>query len=448
MPTQAVELPVPPAVLLARCADEPYVFALDGGNIDSWGEGVARFGFGPRAVLRVAADGSACVLEGKQRQIWQGHPFALLDRFRTAYGSGVAACSGIVAALSYDLRCFVERLAPRPLDPPILLHAAAYDWLLTYSYGDGAYRLSSATRSAADLRAVAAHLAACAARRESYPKTPALPIRAQWSRTEYETAVRRALEYIAAGDIYQVNLAQRFVANGNVNAPHLFCDMRRSNPVPYAAYVDAGDCKLVSNSPECLFTLRGSRLSTFPIKGTRPRGSDPSRDAELIANLQCDEKERAEHIMIVDLERNDLGRVCTTGSVRVDELAKVRTFPGLHHMVSTVRGELKRDMHLADILLALFPGGSITGAPKIRAMEIIDELEPVSRGFYTGSIGFLSSSGEVTFNIAIRTAVVTGERVEYHAGGGIVADSQPENEYAETILKAQPFFAALQARPT
>jgi para-aminobenzoate synthetase component 1 len=447
MTTQAVELPVAPTTLLTQCAGEPYAFALDGGTTQSWGDGMARLGFGPRAVLRVAADGTATVVAGGQCRCWEGDPFDLLERFCSTYGSASddlgAVSGGVIAALSYDLRCYVERLAPpRSVAPAPLLHAAAYDWLLSYSYATRLYTLASPTLSGVALNDVARHLNALA-RQPRRDAARHVCVRPDWSKGEYDAAMRTILEYIAAGDVYQVNLAQRFVAGGAVDAATLFADMQQRNPVPYAAYVDIGDCTLVSSSPECFLKLRGRSASTYPIKGTRPRGDDRGLDEELARTLPNDPKERAEHVMIVDLERNDLGRVCETGSVRVAELGRVHTFPNLHHMVSIVRGELRPGCTLAATLRAMFPGGSITGAPKVRAMQIIDEIEPVNRGFYTGAIGMVRGASEATFNLAIRTAVVSADRVTYHAGGGIVADSHPDREHAETLLKAEPFLAAL-----
>jgi len=268
-----------------------------------------------------------------------------------------------------------------------------------------------------------------------------------FGKDRYLSAVRAVLDYIAAGDVYQVNLAQRFVVTDPPAPAALFATIQRRHPVPFAAYVDGGDFILVSNSPECFLAQRADKLATFPIKGTRRRGHDPFADEQLARELQDNAKERAEHLMIVDVERNDLGRVCRTGSVRVEEFARIQTFPTLHHLVSKVSGQLRPQVTLAEVLRATFPGGSITGAPKIRAMEIIDEIEPVSRSFYTGAIGFIDLDGDAVFNLAIRTAVATRQKLTYHAGGGIVADSVPIREYEETLLKAQPFFAAL-ARPT
>ncbi len=201
----------------------------------------------------------------------------------------------------------------------------------------------------------------------------------------------------------------------------------------------------MSNSPECFLERDGDRVATFPIKGTRRRGASAADDRRLLDELRASEKERAEHLMIVDLERNDLGRVCRFGSVRVPELARPSSLPSLHHLESVVEGRLRPRVSTADLLRATFPGGSISGAPKIRAMEIIAELESAPRRFYTGAIGFIDGARWARLNIAIRTAVVAGPRLLYHSGGGIVADSVPEREYEETMLKAQSFFAAIGA---
>ena len=253
----------------------------------------------------------------------------------------------------------------------------------------------------------------------------------------------RAHEYIAAGDIYEVNLAQRFTAHAELDdAPALFAAWTERYPMPFAAYVDGGAWVIVSNSPECFLLADGAQVATFPIKGTRRR--DPRSAAAALARaLRGDAKEHAEHVMVVDLERNDLGRVCEVGSVEVARFADVRQYPVLVHMVSEVRGALRPGTSLAELLRAMFPGGSITGAPKIRAMQIVEELEPAARGFYTGAIGWTGADGDSRFSIAIRTAVLDAAGLTYWAGGGIVADSDPEREYAETLVKSETFFRAL-----
>lgn len=448
MATQEIELPLAPSDLVTRCAGEPFVCCLDGGDARSWGTGRALVGFRPRATLLVTADGDALMRNGREHR-WHGHPFDLLDRFCAATAPAAATQplgGGVVTALSYDLRHFVERLPARARDDlglPVL-YAAAYDWLLSYSYGDRRYRLASTHCSAAELRTVAARLAALAARPAPSALRQPVSTATEVTAAEYLAAVRATLDYIAAGDVYQVNLAQRFSVTNAPAPTTLFAALQRQHPMPFAAYVDGGDFTLVSNSPECFLTVDDGTVATFPIKGTRPRGADAPTDRALAAQLRADPKERAEHVMIVDLERNDLGRVCRSGTVAVDEFARVHSFPTLHHLVSRVSGRLTAGTRLADILRATFPGGSITGAPKIRAMEIIDELEPLRRGFYTGAIGFIGFDGSAVFNVAIRTAVAARNTLTYHAGGGIVADSIPAREYDETLLKAQAFLAALR----
>ncbi len=260
---------------------------------------------------------------------------------------------------------------------------------------------------------------------------------------EFLATIRRALEYIRAGDIYQVNLSQRFTAPWIGSGWDFHRALHTASPAPFGAFLDAGDFQLVSSSPERFLRLSGQHIQTRPIKGTRPRSADPQRDAQLAYELQSSEKERAELVMITDLLRNDLGRVCEFGSVQVPDLMRLERFAQVQHLVSTVEGRLRAEhSHLA-ALRDCFPGGSITGAPKFRAMEIIDELEPVTRGPYTGSLGYLGFNRESQFNIAIRTAIIRDGQAHYQAGAGIVADSDPEMEYEETLAKAAGFSKAI-----
>jgi para-aminobenzoate synthetase component 1 len=434
--------------VVERVAGFPGVFALDGGSPASWACGHAIIGVYPRSTLRVFYDGSAVVCDGRESTRWQGDPFDLLERFCRNASPRPALqpfSGGTLVALSYDLRDWAEprHRRQRTLAAP-MLYAARYDALLSYDYRKQRYNWGTGTPEGA--RRLAEIEARVSELRPAADLKPAMRIRPGSSREDYAAAVRQVLEYIRAGDIYQANLSQRFVADGPISPSALYGAMQRRHPMPFSAYVDAGDFALISNSPECFLVRDSGRLSTYPIKGTRPRSADPASDRRLAAELRSNPKELAEHVMIVDLERNDLGRVCKTGSIRVDEFARVESFPTLHHLVSQVSGEIAADVPLAEILRATFPGGSITGAPKIRAMEIIEEIEPVNRGFYTGSIGFVDDCGRATFNIAIRTAVVTSSQATYHAGGGIVADSDPEQEYEETLLKAQPFLTVLRAK--
>ena len=263
------------------------------------------------------------------------------------------------------------------------------------------------------------------------------------TRGEYIEKVEAAKRYITEGDIYQINIAQKFEIPWAGDPLALFKRVTKASPAPFSTYLDFGPFQIISNSPERLLKIEGSSALTEPIKGTRKRGLNKTEDRALIKELKESPKERAEHVMIVDLERNDLGMICETGSVKVTGFERVLTLPGLHHMVSSVRGEIKAGLSGPECLRAIFPGGSITGAPKIRAMEIIDELEPVERGLYTGALGWIDFSGDTDISIAIRTAIYKDKIVHLSVGSGIVADSVPEEEYDETILKASDLFNAI-----
>jgi anthranilate/para-aminobenzoate synthase component I len=257
--------------------------------------------------------------------------------------------------------------------------------------------------------------------------------------------VRQCKEYIAAGDIYQANLSQRFSAKvGDRDPLRLYEILRAINPSPFAAYAELDGLTVVSSSPERLVRLSGRVADTRPIAGTRRRGKDVDETRELTAELLTNEKERAEHIMLLDLERNDLGKVCTYGTVAVDELMVVEDYSHVIHIVSNVRGELAQGRDGFDLIRAAFPGGTITGVPKVRCMEIIDELEPVARGLYTGSLGYLANTGDLDLNIIIRTFVIRDGVAYAQTGAGIVADSDPAREYAETLEKAEALAKALE----
>lgn len=264
------------------------------------------------------------------------------------------------------------------------------------------------------------------------------------TRAEFLTAVEQARVYIRSGDIYQVNLSQRLMAPCPVSGWELFQRLAAVSPSPFAAYLNCGDFQIASSSPELFLRLSGSHILTRPIKGTRPRNPDATRDAQLAYELQTSAKELAELVMITDLLRNDLGKVCEFGSVQVPDLARLERFAQVQHLVSTVEGRLRPEVTHFAALAASFPGGSITGAPKFRAMEIIDELEPVARGPYTGCHGYLGFNRESQLSISIRTAVCRVGRAWFHAGAGIVADSIPAAEYDETLTKAAGFIAALR----
>ncbi|MCW5553741.1 MAG: aminodeoxychorismate synthase component I [Verrucomicrobiae bacterium] len=263
------------------------------------------------------------------------------------------------------------------------------------------------------------------------------------TRAEFLSAVRRAQRYIRAGDIYQVNLSHRLAMPCPWSGWQLYQRLLDISPAPFAAFFDCGDFQIASSSPELFLRLSGPNIQTRPIKGTRPRSSDPTRDAQLTYELQTNPKELAELLMITDLLRNDLGRVCEFGSVQVPELMRLERYPQVQHLVSTVEGRLRPDVTHFAALAACFPGGSITGAPKFRAMEIIDELEPIARGSYTGCHGFLGFNRESQLSISIRTAIRHADTAYFQVGAGIVADSQPEAEYEETLAKARGFTGAL-----
>ncbi|MDR9498069.1 MAG: aminodeoxychorismate synthase component I [Hydrogenovibrio sp.] len=261
----------------------------------------------------------------------------------------------------------------------------------------------------------------------------------------FTQGVDRIKDYILAGDVFQVNLSRQWEVDvKNASAPNVYRSLRQANPAPFAAYADFGDWQVLSSSPERLVTSDGEHVATRPIAGTRRRSSDTEKDLALIRELQAHPKEVAEHIMLIDLERNDLGRLSQPGSVAVDELMAIETYQYVHHIVSNIQGRLQPGTSPLDIFAATFPGGTITGCPKIRCMEIIAELEQTPREAYTGSLGYINRDGRLDSNILIRTFVQQGERLRFRAGAGIVADSDPEKELAETRHKAKGLLKALR----
>ena len=282
------------------------------------------------------------------------------------------------------------------------------------------------------------------------PQTSPPVIEGDLSQEAYIERVLRTKEYIAAGDIFQANLSHRFRLSAPLPSLALYRRLREINPSPFAAYLDLGSVQIASGSPERLARIKaeeGRRLiSTRPIAGTHPRGKNAAEDERMIRALYESEKERAEHLMLVDLERNDLGKVCRYGSIKVDELMSLEKYSHVLHLVSNIQGELRPEVTVTEVVRALFPGGTITGVPKIRCMEILSELEKRARGIYTGAIGYLSFTGEMDLNIAIRTWVRQGEAMTFQVGAGIVADSDPEKEYRETLQKAAALLKALETK--
>ncbi len=276
----------------------------------------------------------------------------------------------------------------------------------------------------------------------SLPNFPG--VLSNFDRAGYLAAARRAIDYIHAGDCFQINLSQRLLHRATLAPLELYHRLRRRNPAPFAGYFDLGDFAIASASPERFLRVEQGRVETRPIKGTRPRGSTPEEDARQRDDLLRSAKDRAENVMIIDLLRNDLGRVCAYGSVQVEAVCRLESYRTVHHLVSEVVGRLRPGLGAIDLLRAAFPGGSVTGAPKVRAMEIIAELEPTARGPYCGSLGYLGFDGSMDTNILIRTFTLGRGWMQFPVGGGIVADSTPESEYEETLHKAAGLLRALR----
>ncbi|MFZ3132447.1 MAG: aminodeoxychorismate synthase component I [Desulfosporosinus sp.] len=279
------------------------------------------------------------------------------------------------------------------------------------------------------------------------PRSTFAPISPNVSHAQYISDLKRIIDYIYAGDIYQANLTQRFSMVWKGDAWDLYAQLHRQNPAPFAAFLPYADFQILCSSPERFIRIQtDGQIETRPIKGTRPRRKSPADDQSQAFELQNSPKDRAELIMIIDLERNDLGRICEFGTVKVPDLIKLEKYPTVWHLASTITGQLRRGLKPSDIIQAVFPGGSITGAPKIRAMEIIEELELSKRGLYTGSIGYMGFDGAWDFNIVIRTILLKNGKAYIHVGGGIVADSIPESEYNETLDKAKALFRVLKGQ--
>lgn len=399
-------------------------------------------------------------------------PFQLLARCleigRQETLSGLPPFQGGIAGLfGYDLCHVVERLPRHHVDefqtPDLAV--GLYDWVYAYDHlaergwlistGLPGQQDSRKQRAEARLKTAMHQLTGEAApaprlhanRISVSPQHPTAldkDIASNFSREEYLRVIRRGIDLIHAGDCFQVNLAQRLLFPQCEVPWHLYRRLRERNPAPFGGYFDLGDFVIASASPERFLQMDSAGLvETRPIKGTRPRGATPRADARLMAELLASPKDRAENIMIVDLLRNDLGRVCEYGSVRVPSLCEVESYRTVHHLVSVVEGRLRLEKTAVDLLRAAFPGGSVTGAPKIRAMEIIAELEPTARGPYCGSLGWIGFDGAMDTNILIRTFTIGKGWVQFPVGGGIVADSDPQQEYEETLHKAAGLLRAL-----
>lgn len=443
----------------------PYRFFLDGQCGDAR---LGRFSFlggDPFLVMTARRDRITLAWQGGRTERFRADPFAALaktlGRFEAERdATGIPFTGGAVGYLSYDLKDFIEKLPRRATDdlriPDFVF--GFYDTVIihdhhlrrTFIASSGLPENGTAARKRrqeARLRAVMMAIAR-RPRPERWGSPPRAKLVSTFTPSGYRAAVMKAKEHIRRGDIYQVNLSQRFSARLAMRPDELYRRLRTVSPAPFSAYLGFGALAVASSSPERFLLKRGDRVETCPIKGTRPRGEDAFSDMLLEKELSASPKDRAEHVMIVDLERNDLGRIAQYGSVRPSRMASVERYANVLHLVSTVRGRLRPGIGPVGCLRAVFPGGSITGAPKIRAMEIIDELEPVRRSIYTGAIGYISFGGNIDLSIAIRTFIVKGGRAYFSVGGGIVADSDPAAEYRETLDKAKGMFEALGIETT
>ncbi|PLX44563.1 MAG: aminodeoxychorismate synthase, component I [Deltaproteobacteria bacterium] len=439
-----------------HAAKRPYPFFLDGaGGPDKY----TNHSFvGADPFLVVHAKGRDCRIdyprEGRSEKK-QIHPFDLMKDLFSKYcveerGDFPLSSGGAVGYLAYDLFPLIENIEQHAVDDINMpdLFFTFHDVVLAFDNRTG--EASLAVKEGAPKEVVDYWLSPPP--EETPPTFEPLDIKveeliANETPEEYREAVERAREYIAAGEVYQVNLSRRFTIKGYKLDPiELYLQFRKASPAPFGACLFPDGFAVLSNSPERYLLIDGDYIETRPIKGTRPRGRDPEEDALLARELKESIKDSAEHIMIVDLERNDLGRVSSYNSVHVPDLAVLESYANVHHIVSTVAGKIHPSRDLVDCIRNSFPGGSITGAPKVRALSIIDELEPTARGVYCGSIGYIDFSGRVDLNIAIRTAIMKDDTIHFQVGGGIVIDSDPEEEFEETITKAQSFIKAVTGR--
>jgi len=386
-----------------------------------------------------------------------------VTRYRVAAGAEWPFAGGAVGWIGYDVARSIESIPARAAlahgypDLYFGLHAAAIAWdHLRRRWAIVATGLPHAGRAQVEAQrdqaeALREAVEALPAKQEppvpdeERPDPRELIEGTSLPRAAYLDRVESARALIAAGDLYQVNLTQRLELAPPSDPVALFQALCSTAPAPFAAYVAAPGVRVISSSPERFLRLRRGRAESRPIKGTRPRGEDPARDARLLADLTSSAKDRAENVMIVDLVRNDLGRVCIPGSVTTRDLCAVESYASVHHLVSCVEGELRPDVDRAGLLRALFPGGSMTGAPKLGAMRVIEQLEPVRRGVYAGALGYLSFDGGMDLSIVIRTAVIEQRRCFLSVGGGVVADSDPALEHAESLHKAASVLRALAA---
>ncbi|HHW39913.1 MAG TPA: anthranilate synthase component I [Syntrophomonadaceae bacterium] len=448
------DLETPISVFKKTAAGE-YTYLLE--SVEG-GERIARYsiiGFDPLVIFRAKGDAVEIEDAGGKRTV-RGDPLGALKELMSGLRVGPLPgeprfFGGAVGYFGYDLVRHFERipeLATDDLGLPdcffiITRNVLIYDHVRR-TLKIVAFEPEEGGRAEAEIRRIKERLLAELPGEQAERRPPASqgPV-SNMSRERFVEGVRRAKEYIKAGDIFQVVLSQRFRQEVNADPFSVYRVLRTLNPSPYMFYLNFGDLRIVGSSPEMLVRVEDGRVETHPIAGTRPRGETPEADEALAREMQADPKERAEHVMLVDLGRNDLGRVCEYGSVRVVRFMENERYSHVMHLVSVVRGRLARGSDAFDALRACFPAGTVSGAPKVRAMEIIEELEPTRRGPYAGAIGYLSFNGNLDSCIAIRTIVMQGNTAYVQAGAGIVADSDPEREYEETLNKAGALLKAL-----
>ena len=465
MRSTLLNIPFDPFVALhaIQRAGQPWPILFDSSLVGSPHSHFSILAFAPVATVEGFSEHTR-VTEGASVKHSDSCPLQMLAEVFQSYRDLHAAnqdpssewpfTGGAAGSLSYDFNRRLEdlpALAPDDLKQPLLVFGI-YDFALLFDHRQQIVRLVS-HEIAASLEERAAVIESSI---QDFTPRPApniepietttiwddLPhgVSSNFSRADFLQAVDRVRAYIQAGDVYQINLTQRFQCKTRLAPIELYQRLRTVNPAPFSCFFDYGDAQLLSSSPERFLHLHGSRIETRPIKGTRPRTGDLQEDIAARCDLATSEKDRAELLMIVDLERNDIGRICVPNSVRVSDLFAIESYATVFHSVANISGELRPGYTIFDAIRATFPGGSITGAPKIRAMEIIEELEPCRRGAYTGSIGYIDFSGNADFNIAIRTLFQRGEDLYFHAGGGVVWDSDPASEYTETLTKARALF--------
>jgi len=462
-----------PLILYTALRNQPYSSFLDSGMDEKKLGRFSFIGHKPFMIIQCKGEDITILTEDRTKKI-KDNPFKFLKETLSYYktepiGVDIPFTSGCIGYFSYDLRYFVEELPSIALDdlkmPDFILCfydvVIIFDNLMKKAYISSSdlppynkknnrkakIRLEETENLIKEILANGRNIEVDARGfiSESRDSLQNDYMSSNFTKEEYFKAIEKAKRLIEQGDIYQVNLSQRFECKFDENPFELYLRLRQLNPAPFAAYLNFDRFKIVSASPERFIKIIGRDIQTRPIKGTRPRGADEREDLSLKKELLSSAKDRAEHVMIVDLERNDLGRICEYSSVRPSEFIILETYSTVHHLVSTVTGRLRDGMDIVDCLKNCFPGGSITGAPKIRSMEVIEELEPTKRGIYTGSIGYIDFCGNADLSIVIRTIVIKDNKAYFQVGGGIVADSDSEKEYQETLDKARALMEALRA---